>query len=439
MTETTPGPLRGSGIWDVAVVGAGPAGALAARELGRLGCRVVLLERQEFPRWKVCGACLSPGAQDVLRRAGLGDLPAQQGARPLEILRLGGWSSTADVPLRGSLALSRGAFDTALVEAARSEGVLFVSGAGVRLEEVTPEAVHLRVGFQAGAEEVTARVVVAADGLRSGILARCGDVGRGGGGKPAGLEGRGGGGGAARSDGGKPAGLASRGEDRGRAPEGGRSASPTGSESGKVGLGAVFAETDPGYEAGVIHMAVGAEGYVGLVRTEDGHLNVGAAVRAAAVGRRRPPAEVVATILREAPFPSLEGEPLEGWRGTPGLGYHPRMPGGERVFAVGDAAGYVEPFTGEGMSWALAGAWTLAPIVRRAVDGWSHQHLEEWRHAYGRTVGRAQRVCRGAAWTLDRPRLSRAAIRLLSVLPQAAAPLVAGAASPPPSLSRRAS
>lgn len=406
-STTTPGPLQGSGMWDVAVVGAGPAGALAARELARLGCRVVLLERQEFPRWKVCGACLSPGAQDVLRRAGLGDLPAQQGARPLEILRLGGWSSTAHVPLRGSLALSRGAFDTALVEAARAEGVFFVSGAGARLEGVTPEGAQLRVGLEGGAQEVTARVVVAADGLRSGILARCGGAGRGG--------------------------------DGGAARGGGRGAPPTGSQSGKVGLGAVFAEADPGYTAGVIHMAVGAEGYVGLVRTEDGHLNVGAAVRAAAVGRGRPPAEVVAAILREASFPSLEGEPVEGWRGTPGLDYHPRMPGGERVFAVGDAAGYVEPFTGEGMSWALAGAWTLAPIVRRAVDGWSHHHLEEWRHAYGHTVGRAQRVCRGAVWTLGRPRLSRAAIRLLSVLPQAAAPFVAGAASPPPSLAGRAS
>lgn len=399
-SSTTHGLLRRSGVWDVAVVGAGPAGALAARELARQGCRVVLLERQEFPRWKVCGACLSPGAQEVLRRAGLGDLPTALGALPLKVLRLRGWSTQADVPLRGSVALSRGAFDTALVEAARGEGVLFVPGAGVRLDTVTPEAVQLRAGLAEGAVELTARVVVAADGLRSGILAR----------------------------------IRSEEADRAR----GRGAPPTGSGPGKVGLGAVVVDADPGYEAGIIHMAVGEDGYVGMVRTEDGCLNVGAAVRASAVGRGRSPADAVAGILRQASFPSLNGEPVEGWRGTPNLSYHPRELGGERVFAVGDAAGYVEPFTGEGMSWALAGAWTLAPIVRRAVDVWDRHHLEEWHHAYRRTVGRAQSVCRGAAWTLNRPRLSRAALRLLSVLPQAAAPFVAGAASPPPSLAGRA-
>jgi len=45
--------------WDAIVLGAGPAGALAARQLGASGARVLLVDRKAFPRWKVCGACLN--------------------------------------------------------------------------------------------------------------------------------------------------------------------------------------------------------------------------------------------------------------------------------------------------------------------------------------------------------------------------------------------
>ena len=64
----------GERLWDVAVVGAGPAGAMVALELSRRGCAVLLLERQRFPRWKVCGACLNGAAQAALAHAGLGGL-----------------------------------------------------------------------------------------------------------------------------------------------------------------------------------------------------------------------------------------------------------------------------------------------------------------------------------------------------------------------------
>src|SRR5262245_23559213 len=46
-------------VWDVAVVGAGPAGSLAARELARRGASVLLVDRSPFPRPKVCGSCLN--------------------------------------------------------------------------------------------------------------------------------------------------------------------------------------------------------------------------------------------------------------------------------------------------------------------------------------------------------------------------------------------
>lgn len=70
----------GRRIWDAIVVGAGPAGALAARELARWHCSVLLVDKAVFPRSKVCGCCLNGRALAVLREADLGHLPATLGA-----------------------------------------------------------------------------------------------------------------------------------------------------------------------------------------------------------------------------------------------------------------------------------------------------------------------------------------------------------------------
>ena len=57
--------------WDVIVIGAGPAGALAAREAARRQLKTLLVDRKTFPRTKVCGSCLSRRALSVLEHAGL--------------------------------------------------------------------------------------------------------------------------------------------------------------------------------------------------------------------------------------------------------------------------------------------------------------------------------------------------------------------------------
>ena len=380
-------------VWDVVVVGAGPAGAMIALELSRLGCSVLLLEREVFPRWKVCGACLSPGAQKVLDEAGLGNLVSRLGGVPLGHLELRAWGRRARIPLKGSMAVSRAALDTALSEIAGAEGATVVQGVRVRLGPSGPDHRLLRTPNLPGSPEVRARVLIAADGVRSGLLGQAGV----------------------------------QGSKDVRGP------------NARVGLGAVFEDENSEYSPGTIHMAVGRAGYVGLVRVEDGALDVAAAVDPGFLRTAASPGEAVNEILSGASFPPLSGRPSQGWKGTRPLTHRPRQLGADRLFSVGDAAGYVEPFTGEGMCWALAGARALAPIAARAARGWHAGFLSEWRDTYSRTVGRSQRLCSATAWTLRYPVLSRMAVGILGRYPGMAAPLVGRAASAPPSLRRRGS
>ena len=106
-----------AGMWDAVVVGAGPAGALAARESARRGLRVLLVDREAFPRWKVCGCCLSGRALGTLAGVGLADLPHRHGALPLREVRLAARHRDAVVALPDGVALSRQTLDAALVEA----------------------------------------------------------------------------------------------------------------------------------------------------------------------------------------------------------------------------------------------------------------------------------------------------------------------------------
>ena len=112
------------------------------------------------------------------------------------------------------------------------------------------------------------------------------------------------------------------------------------------------------------------------------------------------------------------------WKGTPALTRTPDAIAGPRWFAVGDAAGYVEPFTGEGMAWAISSAAALAPIAHREVRMWSDDCIAEWRRIHARIVGRRQWLCRAAARVLRSPRLTGFAVRALSFVPALARPFV---------------
>lgn len=112
---------------DVAVIGAGPAGSMAARALARAGVDVVLADRAAFPRDKVCGDALLPDAVQALEEAGLLQTVAREALSiPRAILRA---PSGASVDLAGRfLTLPRATLDARLLDGAREAGARFLPG-----------------------------------------------------------------------------------------------------------------------------------------------------------------------------------------------------------------------------------------------------------------------------------------------------------------------
>jgi flavin-dependent dehydrogenase len=368
--------------WPAVVVGAGPAGALAARELARRGVEVLLVDRSAFPRWKVCGCCLNAAALATLASVGLGGLVERCGGRHLAEVCLAARGCAARLALPGGRALSREAFDAALVREAVRAGAAFLPGTEASLGAggSAAGAVILRQpGRQA---EVTAGVVLAADGLGGRLLA--GELPR-------------------------------------RAS---KDTCPTRARASRIGAG-VLADLGPSfYSDHVIYLACSRAGYVGLVRLEDGRLDVAAAFDRQAVRDAAGPGSAAARILAEVGWPAVPGLAELPWRGTPPLTRRAVRLAGERLFVVGDAAGYVEPFTGEGIAWALAGAVAVAPLAARAARCWQPGLAAEWEKVYRRTVARRQTLCRLVAKGLRHPHFVRGLIHLLAWLPGLAGPVL---------------
>jgi len=119
---------------DVLVVGAGPAGAIAALVLARAGVRVRLIDRATFPRDKLCGDSLNPGAMTLLARHGLAGIIEARGL-PVEGMWLtgpGGIGVAGTYP-RGLLgrSLTRADLDVMLVSAAERAGAVVELGVRV--------------------------------------------------------------------------------------------------------------------------------------------------------------------------------------------------------------------------------------------------------------------------------------------------------------------
>lgn len=163
---------------DVVVIGAGPAGAASALFAARRGRRVVILDKQAFPRDKPCGEGLMPSGRPPLRELGLEDLVTASGAPPLNGVTFGlPDQSPAVAPFprhdeeQAGLGIRRLDFDARLVEALSREPHVELR-LRVEARDVTRDHPMPTVITSAG--EIRARHVVVAEGLRSSIRHRLG-------------------------------------------------------------------------------------------------------------------------------------------------------------------------------------------------------------------------------------------------------------------------
>ncbi len=202
-----------------------------------------------------------------------------------------------------------------------------------------------------------------------------------------------------------------------------------------MGAGCRVEEAPDFFDAGTIFMAVGKNGYVGLVRVEDGSLNVAAAFDPELVRRLGTPGIAAAAIVSEAGFPPVVSLESAQWQGTARLTRRMEPLAEERMFVLGDAAGYVEPITGEGIAWALASARAIAPLALQAIERWHPRQGLAWSDTHRRLVLHRQLVCRASAIVLRKPWLTRLAFEVLSRAPGAAG-LILQQLNAPPSFSK---
>jgi len=162
---------------DVAIIGAGPAGSSVALRLARAGYQVAIIERSKFPRAKVCGDYLCAGVKSGLKDLGV-DAPVLAGAHSIRSIELHGFGAHArlQLPETDAASLPRSVFDDRLLTLARGAGVQLIHGVFLSADE-SARTIHLRYRDEHGEErELNTHMIIGADGAWSTVAQRCGLV-----------------------------------------------------------------------------------------------------------------------------------------------------------------------------------------------------------------------------------------------------------------------
>ena len=317
---------------DVVVVGAGPAGATAAIVLARAGVQVTLLDRARFPRDKLCGDTLNPGTIAILRRLGIED-EVTSGAVRLEGMRLtgpGGARVEGRYPAGvTAAALPRRDLDVRVVRAAVSAGATFEEGVTVEaalLRGTTRGTIvaGVRIRAAGGASEISAPVTIAADG-RSSVLASSLGLSR-------------------------------------------RPAFP-----GRWAIGSYYENVGMLVPLGEMHVRGGH--YLGVAPLPGGLANAILVLPLTAMrGQHEPVPRLLAHALaRDAELAPrfAHARPVAPPAILGPMAVDVRPPACDGLLVAGDAAGFIDPMTGDGMRFAIAGGELAALAALAALEhGW---------------------------------------------------------------------
>ncbi|MDR5709656.1 MAG: NAD(P)/FAD-dependent oxidoreductase [Armatimonadota bacterium] len=360
---------------DVLVVGAGPAGSSLAIRLRRGGWRVGVLDRARFPRQKPCGEYLNPGAVRALARLGLGAQVEAAGVRIPGILLTGPDGTSVWAPFSSGfgLLLPRVRLDHLLVQEAVRAGTELLEG--VRVDTVVPGSPPVVLARAEGhALRLRARLVVGADGLRSAVA---------------------------------------RSLHRLRPPA-----------YAYTTVGASFEGLGCDHPRGDLH--VGPEWYVGAALYGGGVGNVVAALPPRMMREVRDPHAAFARACARLPVLChlmRKARPTTPFVCVGPLGFAARRAWAPGVLLVGDAAGTVDPMTGQGVYLALRSAELAAGFVDRFLRTQDPRALVDYDRARRRTFRRIWVLGRLLQWGM-RHGLARWFIRCLADFPALASWLV---------------
>lgn len=312
---------------DVLVVGAGPAGAAVSILLVRHGYRVLLVDRATFPRDKPCAEYLSPACTPILALLGvietiLAAAPQRlQGMRITDARGCSCWGRFVHqgTPLHG-LALPRLVFDHVLVQQARREGVTVRTGFWVRRPVVEGQDVRGVYG-QEGQQATTirAKVVIAADGLHSILARRLGLIRR---------------------------------------------------VYWLQHVALVTHYTDVAYPQPWGEMFLTPSGYIGLAPVGTNLMNVSVVVHSDWLRTGVRCEEAVTQALQAHPELRqrfARAKRVKQIRAIGPMAQRTVWPQHGGILFIGDAAGFFDPFTGQGIYLALHSAELAAAIVHRAL------------------------------------------------------------------------